>query len=218
MHEPQETCFGYTRRGVAGRGLQEMADYALREIYSSDTLLREINRIEDIKIFVPAISDDRVSDMYVNVIRGVLIEYTQEQCAKHGIPMHIGDSGMFWDVSTHSWKRMKNAQQYVWRSRRILLVPKNFLCGEKYDAHSFFNNCILPYYREQELRNIDSKIVKYLKDGTPKIYKKDLEADLQRRGIVAGKESALKYAENHPECIEFYRRNKAEMRKKRGVT
>lgn len=97
MTEPRETCLGYATNGVYGKGINELAQYIINQIYYEDNhLINEIKRIEDIKLYIDNVADDRVSDIYTNVIRGVLLRYTEEQCDLHGIPLvlqkarHIG--------------------------------------------------------------------------------------------------------------------------------
>ena len=88
ISEPKETCLGYSKYGIDGRGIKDLAHYILDTIYEDNAILcKAIRRIEDIKLFIPNISDDRVSDLYTNVIRKVLIDYTQEQCLLHNKKM-----------------------------------------------------------------------------------------------------------------------------------
>ena len=57
-----------------------------------------INTSSDIKIFVPNIGHDKLSDLTINVIRKHLIEYTKDQMYLHG---HIVNQCSVWNLLGH---------------------------------------------------------------------------------------------------------------------
>src|SRR5690606_35559061 len=50
------------------------------------------------------ISYDRVSDITVSVLKEYLIEYTQNQCAAHGIECNVKTGQLVFNLASNSWK------------------------------------------------------------------------------------------------------------------
>jgi hypothetical protein len=61
--------------------------------------------------------------MTTNIIRGPLIDYTQEMCAYYEIPLEEVSSGPIWNPNTLDWFP-QIVHQPVADGRRLLLVPK----------------------------------------------------------------------------------------------
>lgn len=218
LTEPKELCFGYSEKGIVGKGIRELAQYVIKQIYYIDNhLIDEIKRIEDIKIFVDNIGDDRVSDIYANVIRGVLLEYTEIQCAKYGIPLTLMQSKPFWDMTTSSWIRT-NCPHFIWAGdgNPKLLVPQCFVGGMTYSCSKMNSKVILSEMAREELQNPDSSIIRQRKDKTLYVTKKDIRQQLGRRNINLNKEFARNFAFNHKGCTEQLRAEMDKQRKRRG--
>ena len=216
LSESGETCFGYAQSGVDGTGIRSLAKYVLDNLYSDKILLQGIKRIEDIKLFIPSISNDRVSDLYTNVIRGVLLEYTQEQCRIYGYPMKKGKTRPFWDAEAHDWVTIKNEDIFVWKGKTKLLVPKSFVRRDTYNNNRFNSFLILPDYIEKELDKQDSGLVRKLKNGRRIVTKKEMKQELIRCKVSLDKNAARNFLHLHPNCITIFRQTLEERRKKRN--
>lgn len=218
LTEPKELCFGFSEKGIVGKGIHELAQYVINQIYYIDNhLIHEIKRIEDIKLFVDNIGDDRVSDIYANVIRGVLLEYTEQQCNIYGIPLKLMQSKPFWDVTTSSWVKT-NCLHFIWTGdgNIKLLVPKCFIGGTTFTYSKLNSKVILSEMAREELLNPDSSIIKLRKDKTQYVTKKDIRQQLSRNNITLNKEFARNFAISHKGCIEQLRDRMEEQRKKKG--
>lgn len=219
LSEPKELCFGYSEKGIVGKGIRELAQYVINQIYYIDNhLIDEIKRIEDIKIFVDNIGDDRVSDIYANVIRGVLLEYTEQQCNLHGIPLKPMLSKPFWDISTASWVTT-NCLHFVWAvdGNIKLLVPKCFIGGTTFTYSKMNSKVILSEMAREELLNPDSSIIRQRRDKTQYVTKKDIRQQLSRRNIILNKEFARNFAISHKGCTEKLRAEMDKQKKKKGA-
>lgn len=87
--EPYELGLGYTATGTRGSGAGDrfaarMADGIAVAISAG---LGQPEHIEEIGILNEGIGADRISDATANVIKGRLIEYTQEIARRHNVPM-----------------------------------------------------------------------------------------------------------------------------------
>ncbi len=202
LTEPRETCLGYATNGVYGKGINELAQYIINQIYYEDNhLINEIKRIEDIKLYIDNVADDRVSDIYTNVIRGVLLRYTEEQCDLHGIPLVLQKSKAYWNPSTASWEYTV-CRHFVWHKDNNvkLLVPKCFIGGVSYTLSKLINKVILSDLTELEVRDTNSSIRKLHKDNTPYVTKKDMRLKLRQNQIALDKAYARKYSKENFGC------------------
>lgn len=216
ISEPKETCLGYSKYGISGRGIKDLAHYILNTIYEDDAILcKAIRRIEDIKLFIPNISDDRVSDLYTNVIRKVLIDYTQEQCLLYNQKMSIKKSEHYWDIDSKSWKRIETEFLLSMDGKPRLLVPKCFINGERYNISKFNRYLIIPDFIDKELKKEESSLVTITKDGARKISKKDMYAEINRKNISLNKDYARDFAKLNLDCVDIFRYRLEETRQKR---
>ena len=216
ISEPKETCLGYSEIGISGRGIKDLAHYILDTIYEDEAVLcRAIRRIEDIKLFIPNISDDRVSDLYTNVIRKVLIDYTKEQCLIYNQKTSSRMSEHYWDIDSKGWKRTKEEFFIGADNLPKLLVPKSFIKGAIYNTSKFTRYLIIPDFIEKELRKADSSLVTTNRDGSRKVSKKEMYAEINRRAISLNKDFARNFAKANPNCIDVFRYKLEETRRKR---
>lgn len=217
LSEPSETCFGYSHSGVDGKGIKDMAEYVLENLYTKEALRNAITRIEDVKLFLPKISNDKVSDLYTNVIRQVLIDYTKEQCNIYGQKMQKMETLEFWDINRHQWMKLDNEEQFIWDvdQKRKLLVPKNFVRNDNYNINKFISMEILQHYIDNELAKSNSPLVYTLKNGTRKITKRAMRKELEKTEGPLDKMFAQKYAETCSNCVENFRNSLIEQRNKR---
>ena len=209
LTEPKETCLGMSYSGVYGKGLKELAEYALKTIYDDETLSKTIRHIEDIKLFVPNIGDDRVSDICTNVIREILIDYTYEQCQLYGQPTRKlnNKSYKYWDDSQRLWAT-GNKEQYVWSDDGLpkLLVPKCFLTNSRYNTTSFFSLSVLPNLIDKELARGESSLIQTRKDGSRYITKKSMRKELQRNIGTLDKINALNFVKQSNYDLDDFRK------------
>jgi hypothetical protein len=89
LREPTETRFGLSSKRPAGAGIgphqaQQLFE-ALRDSSAVTTGL--LSSLEECELMIEGIGRDKISDLTTNVIRAHLIEYTQQQCKLHGVPM-----------------------------------------------------------------------------------------------------------------------------------
>jgi hypothetical protein len=69
---------------------------------------------------------DRISDITTKIIKHVLIDYTQEQCSLHKIPMELVLQEDIFDYEKLRWVKRK-CYLPVFQSKPIILVPKSIV-------------------------------------------------------------------------------------------
>lgn len=170
-----------------------------------------LNSLEDIKIFIPGVSSDRISDMITNIIRKLLIEYTQEQCNIFNIPLTSNvASGMYWDVNLRSWKQ-EYTDMLVINHKRYLLVPKIIVTyGDGISASTYYQHFVLDFLQNENIKN-KTNIVQFRKGKNNKgdlfVTKKDInEKQLNlKKGEIASKEWLATFTDAHARVFKNFK-------------
>lgn len=181
LNEVNETCLGFSKNKPRGNGLgfKKSNDFFEAIKTSKAVNLGILNSLEDMKVFVQGISSDRISDMATNIIRKLLIEYTQNQCNIFNIPLTENvASGMYWDSFSRTWKQ-EYTDMLVINDKRYLLVPKIIVTyGDGITSEDYYNRFVLDFLQSENIRN-KSDIVQYRKgkrnNGEAFVTKKDIK-------------------------------------------
>ena len=108
--------------------------------------------LSDCELMVEGIGDDKISDITTNILRKMLIEYTQEQCQLHGIAMRRVASGRLWDQERRLWTQGYTELPVV-GGRKILLVPKESVRWRmSLTPHEYYNNFVLEFLQAEHLK------------------------------------------------------------------
>src|SRR6185437_3886429 len=121
-----ETFLGQSTGRPSGRGVgRDKADDlagALKNSRPFNTGL--LSDISEAELFIRNIDPDAISDLTTNVLRGLLAEYTGEQCALYGIQVRQTNAlGPIWSIESSDWEA-KTLELPFSNSRPVLLVPK----------------------------------------------------------------------------------------------
>lgn len=202
LHEPNETCLGVSRGTPSGRGVGEhkasmLADALVNSKAFQSGLLTDMSEAE---LFVHGIGRDTISDLTTNILRGLLAEYTAEQCELHSVPTQsIRSLGPAWSVERNDWV----AQAYnlpTYNGRSILLVPKfSVRYRLSLDSQEFWNHHMVEFLREEYL-NAGSALIQTFRNGTPYVTKKSV-----KREHPFIKDSLADFVRLHPEVLEAYK-------------
>ena len=214
LSEPNETCLGLSRghtlgRGVSGKQALDLHDSLARSQAAQSGLLEELAECD---LFVEGIGRDKVSDITTNIVRRLLIKYTQSQCELHGIKL-CGDypTGRFWDIQEGEWRNEYQPLPVI-DNKRIILVPKYSvrrvlaLASQEYYSHHIIN-----YICEEELAR-NSPLVRILKNGSRRVYKRDV-----KEKFPFSKEFIAKFSEANPYVLENYKTFYAQVKGAEGT-
>ena len=216
LKEPKENCLGYSGNNTSGKGLRDIAHYAMQQILDQPHLINEIKQIADLQLYVRNIMYDRISDLYTNVVRNELNDYTIEQCQKYNI-MHLVKEvkfGPYWDSTQHMWIENTTKQMLVIGEKPILLVPKKFLVGS-YGPNTMYRNVLLVKLINEDLIKNESSLIKRRKNGETYISKKDKHQELKKSNFKVSKEMMVQFAKENPNCTQKLRQVLEETRLKR---
>ncbi|MDT0354766.1 hypothetical protein RJO15_03195 [Herbaspirillum huttiense F1] len=208
LHEPNETCLGSSKGKPNGRGV---ANKQASEIFNSIMQSKAIEtgvleHLEDFRIFVHGIGPDKVSDMTTNIIRFNLIEYTQNQCALHGIPLQAEvASGPFWNTLNRQWE-WGHHDMLVIKGRPILLVPKCLVSlGRVYSFDRYYNRYLLNFVKHDHyLTNGPFVRHKTLANGEKRSWvTKD---DMRKHVTPPDKDFVAGYTQQHKDLFDNFRK------------
>ncbi|MDE2125274.1 MAG: hypothetical protein KGJ62_01645 [Armatimonadetes bacterium] len=205
LHEPNETHLGLSSGRPAGRGIGR---HQANQIYSQLSKSRavasgQLRDLSDCELLIEGISNDKISDVTVNIIRGKLLEYTETQCTLLGIPTRKTQSGFVWNSDRRNWEnRYVNLPTY--QGERLILVPKaatRFRLAV--DHQEYHRNFVLEYLQAENLEAATS-LVKVLKNGKRVVTKTDL-----KEKYPCSKAFLAKFSEEHPDILEEYKKSLA---------
>jgi hypothetical protein len=204
LREPNETHLGLSKERARGRALGYESAVGVYDALSRSEAAKSglLEDLEDTILMVDGIDKDIVSDMTTNIIRGLLIKYTNQICPLYGIPLVMGvDSGPLWNPIERGWFSQLISLPIA--ERKILLVPKAIVRKRMdYDASEYYTDYILEYLMEEE-KAANTELVRLLKKGGTRVYKKDLK---KKYGM--GKEVIVRETLKNPELLDEYRRDK----------
>jgi hypothetical protein len=201
LREPNETHLGLSSGRSHGRALGPQSSRQVWDALLGSEAVKSglLEDLEDTVLMIEGISFDIVSDMATNVIREPLIRFTQTECAKHSIPTRRVGSGPMWDPAKHEWFQSYEDLPMT-TGGKLLLVPKIIVRRKfEYRPSDYFQHYVLDFLAEYELAS-NGELVYLLKDGTPRVTKKNLAAKYGR-----GKAVATQITKEHPEILQRYR-------------
>jgi hypothetical protein len=210
LREPNETRLGYSRRGSQGAGIGDEQAQDLFEALRDSSAVQTgfINSLEESELMIEGISHDKISDLTTNIIRGELSVYTRDQCTLHDVATRSVAMPPCFNTDTMDWE-VRYLELPVYRERPILLVPKSIVRRTSaYQHQGYYQNVVLNFLKQQELDNPLSNLVRTLRGGRRKVYKRDLAKRYPRT-----KEFLYDFSRNHPETLREYREALAQMEK-----
>jgi hypothetical protein len=208
LHEPNETCLGFSSKQPRGNGVGNKDAYRIFKSLSESKAAKTglLEDLEDCSVFVRGIDKDKTSDMTTNIIRGHLIEYTQNQCNLWGIPLISGSpSGFFWNSGSRSWENSYCANLFVGK-KRILLIPKAIVSYSKeHTPKRYHQHFVLNFLQHEHLR-IRSTLVRstYNRKGERRdfVTKKDL---ITKGGAAFDKDFLASFTKAHPTVFATFK-------------
>ena len=204
LTEPRETFLGVSRGRPQGRGIgrdqsQDIVD-ALRQSRAFQTGL--LSDLAEAELFIRGIGPDKISDLTTNIIRGALIEYTRDQCALLQIPTRDGTAhAPIWDENHLRWETGFSSLPVV-DDKQVLFVPK-FIVRHRLclDSGEYYYHHVLNFLQQEYLSNAASGLVRVLKSGERRVYKKDVQ-----KLHPFSKEFLADFTRNNPQVLELYKK------------
>lgn len=128
LKEPNETRLGYAFSKNHGNSVADKLKPKIVDAIQRNKAVRTgvLSHFSDVELFIEDIGSDRISDITTKIIKSVLIEYTQQQCKLHNIPMKKVIQDDIFDYSILKWIR-KSVELPIYFDKPILFVPKEIV-------------------------------------------------------------------------------------------
>lgn len=214
LHEVNWTRLGYSIKGARGKAIAaEHAGQIYKALKESRAVKTGILKdLEDTALLIRGIDKDKISDMITNIIMPLLIQFTNEQTALHGIEQFtIHKTCHFWDSRTKKWVRTSSFKLPMNDGKPLLLVPELIVNDElAVNSGDFYNKYILGFEQERHLNNPSLGLCRLLKNGQRKApSKKKLKLLVPKTN-----DQIIKYVNEHSELLTQY---KTDLKGKRTV-
>lgn len=200
LSEPQETFLGVSKDKPLGRGVgQTQARQLISAIRQSKAYKTGLlTDLSEMALYVEGIDRDKISDLTTNIIRGLLVIYTQEQCELLEVPVHNYSGPPIWDTNRCDWVARTVKLPFI-EDSPTLLVPKYIVRRRlSLDSQEFYNKQITDFLVAENIR-ANSALVKTIK-GQKKVYKGDVrEANPKSKPFIT--DMVIKY----PDLLNSYK-------------
>ena len=152
LKEPNETRLGYSSNKPHGNSVASKLKPKIVSTIRSNKAVKTgvLSHFSDVELFIEDVSSDRISDITTKVIKDVLIEFTQQQCLLHNIPMKKVIQKDIFDHVNKKWV-VNKVELPVYNGKPIIFVPKsivrlegvagqNFRCFYRFAIREFIFN------------------------------------------------------------------------------
>lgn len=205
LNEGNEFHLGYSSGRSRGHAFGEIsAGTVWGALSKSDASISGLLQdLEDTCLLIDGIGPDMISDAMCNILRGPLIKYTQDMCVYYGVPLTPDvESGPVWNPEEERWERSLVPLPMT-SEGKVILVPKVFVRRKvTYRSDEYYTHYLLPEMQDEEIRT-GSTLVHMLKNGEPRVTKKDL-----RLKYGSDKLAIVKQTLRHPHILDAYKNDK----------
>ena len=205
LNEPNEARLGLSKGKSQGRGLGKLkAQQLLLQFKNSNAVKSgKLSDLDDCELMIPGISNDIISDIAINLVRGMLIDFTQQQCRLHNVPMRRVAAGNVWHEGDIEWRGMY-AELPIYGHEQILLIPKQCV---RYrvaaDHQEYYRHFVLEFLKQEHLDS-NTSLVRTIQGGKRKGERYVQKNDVSERNPCS-KEYLFEFSEDHPEVLRNYK-------------
>ncbi len=201
LNEPNETRLGVSSTSPQGRGVGKLqAGQVYDKLAKSEAVKTGLLRdLSDCELLIPGISQDKISDITTNIIRGELAAFTAEQCFKYGVPLRRIPRGVAWLEDQHAWKN-DTAFLPIYENSPIILIPR-WMIRRKIaaDHQEYYRDFVLTFLQQENL-DTASGLVEVLQNGKRRVTKKRLSEQ-----YPCNKDWLREFSEKNKEVFDRYR-------------
>jgi hypothetical protein len=200
LREPKETYLGVSRDDPKGRGVGPKQSKALIEAIASSKAYKTglLSDLSEMALYVEGVDRDKISDLTTNIIRSLLVDYTQQQCELHGVSTETYNGPSLWDVGRRNWLS-KHVQLPFISGDPVLLVPKYIVRRRlSLDSQEFYNKQITDFLIAENLR-ANSSLVQVVKEKRV-VFKKDVRQQSPKSKSMIAETVGI-----HPELLAMYK-------------
>lgn len=203
LHECNSTRLGYSANQPHGNSVGSVLQELIRENteFVVDALKTGQFSYNTLFFGVGQVGPDRISDIIVSIIKPQLITYTQEQCAKYGIPTSSFVVKSIFNAKTLVWERGKfELPQYD--NSPIIFIPKSISSTDG-NLISTYNRFLRYGFRNFVKHNTEYEFLVNEDEKGKGVRTKDYKAYLKSNGISPKEEVRKWIVANTTSVIDF---------------
>jgi hypothetical protein len=206
LHEVDEVSLGYSSGKPSGRGIGSVQAKDIQLAFESSAAAQsgDIKDIADCALMIPGINRDKISDITSNILKKQLIEFTQQQCKKHGIPTKRVPVNNTFEYETLSFTSYFAQLPIINGQPKILLPISSVRREPQLSKDKYYRNFVLEFLRAEHQHAGDA-LASILKNGRVVVRKKDLQ---EKYPMTT--DFLYNFSKEHPKVLEKY---KTELRK-----
>lgn len=174
LHEVDEVALGYSSGKPSGRGIGTVQAKEILTAFETSQAAKsgDIKDIADCALMIHGINRDKISDITANILKKPLIEFTQEQCKKYGIPVKKVPVNNTFDYDTLSFTSYFAELPVVNGLPKILLPISSVRRDPQLSKDKYYRNFVLEFLRAEHEHAGDA-LASILKNGRVLVRKKD---------------------------------------------
>lgn len=172
LHETNATCLGLSSGNPRGKSVGDELKEKISDNlqFLKGAMLSGNFEIDSIHFGIKNIGPDRISDIVTSIIKSRLISFTQQQCAKHSIPMQSVPIPKIFNSSLLTWEN-KFVELPIYQHKPVIFIPKDIVStytGISGTFHSFVRYGFNHFYKfsleyKKIIRGMDGDLVSNLK-------------------------------------------------------
>lgn len=206
LHEVDEVALGYSSGKPSGRGIGGIQAKEIQAAFESSQAAQsgDIKDIADCALMIPGINRDKISDITSNILKKPLIEFTQQQCKKHGIPLKKVPVNNTFDYDTLTFTSFYAELPIINGLPKILLPITSVRRDPQLSKDKYYRNFVLEFLRAEHEHAGDA-LASILKNGRVVVRKKDLQDK-----YPMSTNFFYQFSKEHPAVLDKY---KSELRR-----
>jgi hypothetical protein len=206
LHEVDEVALGYSSGKPSGRGIGTLQAKDIQAAFESSQAAKsgDIKDIADCALLIPGINRDKISDITANILKKPLIEFTQLQCLKYGIPIKRVPINNTFDYDTLSFTSYFAELPIINGLPKILLPISSVRRDPQLSKDKYYRNFVLEFLRAEHQHAGDS-LASILRNGRVVVRIGDL-----KEKFPMSTDFLYEFSKKNPTVLDKY---KAELRR-----
>lgn len=206
LHEVDEVALGYSSGKPSGRGIGNKQAIEIQTAFESSQAAKsgDIKDIADCALMIPGINRDKISDITSNILKKPLIEFTQQQCIKHGIPTTRVPVNNTFNYETLTFTSYFAELPIINGLPKILLPISSVRRDPQLSKDKYYRNFVLEFLRAEHEHAGDA-LASILKNGRIVVRIGDL-----KKKFPMSTDFLYAFSKDHPKVLDRY---KEELRK-----
>lgn len=206
LHEVDEVALGYSSGKPSGRGIGAVQAKDIQAAFESSQAAKsgDIKDIADCALLIPGINRDKISDITANILKKPLIEFTQQQCDKHNIPVKRVPINNTFDYETLSFTSYFAELPIINGLPKILLPISSVRRDPQLSKDKYYRNFVLEFLRAEHQHAGDA-LASILRNGRVVVRIGDL-----KEKFPMSTDFLYEFSKQNPAVLDKY---KAELRR-----